>query len=534
MLLATTETTKWIPIAVTLFWTIAYILAFVSVPSVLIQRSGRPQAALAWVLVLFLLPIIGLVLWWSMGRMHLVRKRHKRRLANSEHLRLLADLHEDIPAPPQADWKYFPVRRLPREEAEWVFTPTKENRAAFLINASAAYPAMLQEIKSAKHHVHLMFYIWRKDATGTAFRDALIEKVKQGVEVRLLIDAFGAAEARGKFMRTLVEAGAEVAAFLPPKYFRRSLEINFRNHRKLLIADGCVAITGGMNIGNEYQQNWEDTAVRLKGPVVDQLQEMFADDWYFATKKEMTSADYFGLWCENTTISHGKNLVNNLAPKESAKEASEKAGLSNKNNSAITKLEKQQTEPKRQTAHRNVVCTVVASGPHTQINLMHEAFFVAITQATKRIWITTPYFFPDRAMLSALRTAVFRGIDVQIIVPRVGDSRLVTWAGRSFYPSLLRYGIRMFEYEKGFLHSKMTIIDEATSILGSANMDIRSFRLNFEASCFLHSKPLAEEVATLFECYRTNSRELSLEEVESKPYLTRLGESAANLLSPLL
>ncbi|MBN1851820.1 MAG: cardiolipin synthase [Pirellulales bacterium] len=466
----------------------AFVLALFSIPSVLMQRRGRPQSALTWVLVLFSVPIIGLVLWWAVGRRHLVRKRRRRRLATGQRSERLTDLRDELPIQPEADWDFLSVRRLPPEEAEWVFVPTHGNTVELLVDAAQAYPAMQQAIQSADQYIHVLYYIWEADPTGRLFRDLLVERARRGLEVRVLYDAIGGSAVRGKFMRPLIEAGAQVAAFMPPKLFRRSLELNFRNHRKIIVADGREAIVGGLNIGDEYQSNWRDAAVRLTGPVVDQLQEIFADDWHFTTHEDFASPNYFGAWCE--------------------------------------------TIPPPQ-AHP-AICGVVASGPHTHINLTHEAFFTAITRASERIWITTPYYIPDPVIMAALRTAVFRGVDVRMIVPQRGDSWFVTWAGRSFYPELLRAGVRLFEYGPGFLHAKTVLIDQNLSIIGSANMDIRSFRLNFEVSCLIQSTEFASDVAKLFESYLKESRELSLAEVESRPYLTRLGEAVVHLLSPIL
>lgn len=470
-------------------WGAATFLAFFSIPSVLMQRRGRPQAALAWALVLLTVPVFGLFLWWAIGRQYLKRKRLKRRRATEVLSERSCDFQQDeLPSPADSEWEFFQVKKLPQEEAEWLLPPTDENNVELLINSDEAYPVMLDAIRSAKKTIQVMFYIWQADETGEEFRDLLIERAKAGVDIRVLYDAVGSSAVRGGFMKPLLEAGAKVAAFMPPKFFRWSLDLNFRNHRKLIIADGQKAIVGGFNIGNEYKKRWWDTAVLIYGPAVDQLQEIFADDWHFTTGEDYSDAETYGQWYK-------------VEPQEKSKAA---------------------------------VCGVVASGPHTHINLTQEMFFIAINQAQDRIWITTPYFIPDQTILASLRTAVFRGVDVRLIVPANGDSRIVTWAGRSFYPELLRAGVRVFEHQSGFLHAKTAIIDSRVSIVGSANMDLRSFRLNFEVSCLLVSTGFTEDISNLLEQYLSESKELSLTEVENRPYLTRLGESVAHLFSPML
>lgn len=485
---ASSEGAAWWTWSYTLLSIVAYVLALFSVPSVLIKRQGRPQAALSWVLILFLLPLVGLFFWWLIGRQHLQRKRRKRRMATQRRAERFSSVAESLPTVPEAHWDVLPVRRLPEPESEWFFPPTRDNLIRHLVNAEEAYPAMEETIRSARRYVHVMFYIWQNDETGRYFRDLLVEKARGGVEVRLLIDAVGTYTLRRGFMRPLVEAGARVATFSPVSFLRRSLEVNFRNHRKLVLADGGEAIVGGLNIGDEYRHQWQDIALAIRGPAVDHLQEIFADDWYYTTAEDFMDRKYFGDW-------HGGDASGEV---------------------------------------HSALCGVVASGPHTQVNLMHEAFFIAISRARERIRITTPYFVPDQAILAALRTAAFRGVDVRIIVPQKSDSWLTTYAGRSYYPDLLRAGVRMFEYGGAFLHTKLALMDQSLTIVGSANMDVRSFRLNFELGCFVDSAPLAADLDRLFNRYVASSREIFLQDVENKPYLARLGESAAHLASPLL
>ena len=468
-----------------------FLLALLSIPSVLLQRRGRPQAALGWVLVLFFLPLLGLFLWWAIGRRHLVRRRRKRRLAAAKLSRHLTELRAELPSARDADWAMMSLGNLPPEEAEWVFVPTAGNRVELMVDAQQAYPAIERMIREATHHVHVLFYIWRNDATGRHFRDLLVEKAREGVEVRLLVDAVGSLHVRrGGFMEPLREAGGKVASFMPPRLFKRSLELNFRNHRKILVADGRRALVGGLNIGDEYREAWHDTAVTIEGPAVDQLQEVFADDWHFATGEDFAQARYF---------------AGGSTPGDESAESCERA-----------------------------ICEIVASGPHTEFNLTREMFFVALNSAQARIWITTPYFIPDPAISAALRSALFRGVDVRILVPARGDHLLVDFASRSFYPDLLRSDVRIFQYGGAMLHAKTVVLDDDQSIVGSANMDIRSFRLNFEVSCFVKCRDLTSQLASLFEGDLGKSHEILLADVEQTSYVRRLGEAVAHLLSPML
>lgn len=469
---------------------LTYFLALLSIPSVLLQRRGRPQAALTWVLLMFLLPYgLGLFFWWAIGRTHLKRRRRRKKQSRARMAQRLAQFQQELPTPHDEEWGLLPISRFPAEEAEWIFPPTSGNRARILVDGREAYPAMEQLIAEARHHLHLLYYIWQPDGTGRRFRDLLIDKARAGVQVRVLYDAVGGANIRRGFMAPLAAAGAEVEPFMPPRFFRRSLDLNFRNHRKLLIADGQAAILGGLNIGDEHCDNWRDTAVLVRGPVLDQLQEVFADDWYFATKRDFTSADYFGRWRRRGAESHDGHAA---------------------------------------------ACGLILSGPQTEVNLTHEAFFLAITTAKNRIALTTPYFVPDQSILHALRAAVYRGVDVRLLVPEKSDAPLVRLAGRSYYPELLRSGVKIYEYHGCILHSKTGVFDDDRSFIGSANMDIRSFRLNFELSCFLKSRALCGELSAIFERDLEQSHEVTLESVQRNSYFSRLAESAAHLMSPLL
>jgi len=470
-----------------------YLLAIISIPSVLLQRRGHPQSAIAWLLILFSLPIVGLFLWWALGRKHLTRKRRRRLRATETVSEALARLRNALPTPPEAaSWESLSLRRLPPDEAQWVFPPTSGNHVRLLRDAEQTYPAIEDAIRAATKHLHLLFYIWNDDGTGRRFRDLLVEKAHSGVEVRVLCDAVGSPAARGKLMRPLVEAGGKVGIFLPPHVFSRNPHWNFRNHRKLVIADGCRGIVGGLNIGDEYTHNWHDTALEMRGPVVDQLQEVFADDWYFTTGENLSTTRYFG--CH----------------------------LADQNESSSWGIDD------------DALCGVIASGPHTRHNLTHDTLFIAITQATHRVWITSPYLIPNPSIRAALRTAVYRGVDVRVLLPESGDTRLALWASRSYYPELLGAGVRIHEYLPYYMHAKTAVFDDDLSVVGSANIDIRSFRLNFEVSCSVRSAAFSNELATLFERDLQKSHELSYKELEKRSVSVKLIESAAQLFSPLL
>lgn len=472
----------------------SYLLAIASVPSVLLQRRGRPHAAVSWLLVLFALPGVGIFLWWAIGRKHLERQRRKRRKAAAKTATALTQLREDTQIAGSENLSLLPIERMPVEEAEWVFPPTVNNRVRLLVDAAEAYPAMEAAIRSARQNLHIAFYIWNNDDTGRKWRDLLIDKVRSGVQVRLLLDGLGSRfTRRWNMLRSLEEAGGEVSFFLPLTLFSMRPTVNFRNHRKIVVADGCTAFLGGLNIGDEYNTAWHDLAMQLEGPVVDQLQETFAEDWFFATGKEIVAPQIFCRW-------QSPEAAAELPPPDD----------------------------------EHAVCSILASGPHTPHNFTHDALLLSLSQAKRRVYISTPYLIPEETTMTALRTAVYRGVDVQVLLPANSDAWIVQWAGRSYYPDLLAAGIRLFEYQPGILHAKSVVIDDDLSIVGSANMDVRSFRLNFEASCLTRSKPLALRLLDLYSRNLRHSREITADAVAKRSYLSQLGDAAAHLLSPLM
>jgi cardiolipin synthase len=497
---------------------VSYFFVVLSVPSVLIEREGLPYAALAWILALFAMPPLGLLFWWAFGRKHLERKRRRRRRASAHVWKSLHEVERSVRSSSPSNFVGALPLKLPKEDASWVFPSTADNHIRLLNDGTEFYPAMEAAIREARDHVHVMFYIWNDDATGRRFRDLLIERAKAGVAVRILCDAYGAPKVGGAMMDPLRSAGGKVELFLPPRYFTRSPAINFRNHRKILIADSQVGFVGGINIGDEYTQNWRDLGVAIRGPAVDQLQEVFVDDWYFAAKEDITNKRYFGRWRDD----HQGRAANVAAQH---KEIAESSTL--KQETALAELSDKAMSG-------DATCAVVASGPHTMNNSLHDALFISLTRARQRIYIPTPYFIPDGSILTALRTAVYLGVDVRILLPAKTDAPIVRLAARSYYTILLRAGVRLYEYQPSILHSKSLVIDDGISVVGSANIDLRSFKLNFEATCFIESRSLTKELASTFHRDLKSSREITLKEMEARTRWTKLTEAAAHLFSPML
>jgi cardiolipin synthase len=355
------------------------------------------------------------------------------------------------------------------------------------VNADQAYVALEQSIESAQDHIHMLYYIFQEDKTGTRFRDLLIQKVKQGVTVRVLTDGVGSWGV-DSFMNPLVHAGGSFAEFLPVGTLGFHWHPNLRNHRKIAIIDGKIAFTGGVNIGDEYTGRkrkvgpWRDTNLQIRGPAVHHLQEVFAEDWFFATGEELLDERWF---------------------------------------------------PDQQPIG-DVMVQIIASGPDTETQPLQRIFFAAVTTAQERVYLTTPYFVPDQAMLVALETAALRGVDVKLLLPSRLDMQLVLHAGRSYYDQLLASGVKIYEYGSGILHAKSMVIDDRWATVGSANMDIRSFRLNFEINAAIFGQDFAHQLAQLFERDLARANQVTLEDLKHKRLAVRMAESLARILSPVL
>lgn len=460
------------------------LLALGSIPSILLQRRGRPLSALSWVLAMITLPLIGLGLWWLVGRNHLRRKKRKRRKTREMLAPHIASLSERLQRSARDEASLMPLTRLPRDLRYSIFPPTNGNRVDLLVDGPAVYGAMKEAISRAEHHVHFLFYIWDNDRTGREFGQLLCERARAGVQVRALYDAIGSRQGR-KLAAPLLSCGGQVASCLSPRLFTLKPNLNFRNHRKILVVDGKEGFIGGLNIGDGYLGDWHDVAVRVHGPALDQLQEIFVDDWFHGSGQNLASEDYFGRWAADSPAGE--------------------AG-----------------------------CAVLATGPDNPQNLIHDLLFAAINQAQERLFITTPYFIPSPSILTAIRTAVYRGVDVRLLLPAESDVPLVQMASRSYYLDILKAGAAIYEYQGGFLHAKTIVFDRELSLVGSANIDTRSFRFNFEANMFVRDEALNRSLSHLFERDQSSSIAVRIAELESRPWSSRVGEAAVQLLSPLL
>lgn len=472
---------------------VADLLALASTPSVLLRRRGRPLSAMSWILALFVVPYLGVLWWWLAGRERVDRKRRLRQKSTDEFCACVDEL--DTGQPSTAAMDEFDDL-LPRGVFHAygrmdVFSPSGNNHVELLVDGHDAFAAIERMIRGADDYIHLLFYIWQTDETGKRLRDALVEKARQGVEVRVLVDGVGSPNFERELAAPLLEAGARVGIFLPPTYLARRPTFNFRNHRKLIVVDGEEAFTGGMNVGVEYEHDWHDLALWVRGPAVQQLHITFLDDWFFATDENLATERY----------------LTAQTPQRADASAS---------------------------SVRDASFRVIASGPDTEQDGLRDALFHAINASEERLWMTTPYFIPGAEILAALRAAVQRGVDVKLILPEKGDVAIVRRASQAYYPMLLESGIRLFEYQPRMLHAKSLIVDQRYAMVGSANLDVRSFEINFELTSFVASSEFNTQLAEVFKADLDQCREVDLSEVNARSPLAKLTDALAHLTSPLL
>ncbi|ACL73043.1 phospholipase D/Transphosphatidylase [Thioalkalivibrio sulfidiphilus HL-EbGr7] len=440
------------------------------------------RAVIAWVGLIMLLPLGGSILYWLLGVNRIKsRARALREAAGHPQAPLPRTV---VPAPIDERWQ--PLVRA--GDALSPFPYTGGNRLEPLVNGETAYPAMLEAINGAKHSVALATYIFDHDPTGKEFRDALIRAHERGVAVRVLIDGVGVRYSRRSMQRALRRAGVPARLFLPMHLPRTLAAFNLRNHRKLLVVDGHTGFTGGMNlraghrIDLDVRHPVQDLHFQVRGPVVAQMQRVFTDDWRFATGETLQGDDWF-------------------PPLPSA---------------------------------GDVPARGVPDGPDEHFETLRQLMLAALAEARESITVMTPYFLPDGSLISALNSAALRGLKVDILLPARGNLPLVQWASEAMHWMVLERGCRIWLTPPPFDHSKLLLVDGEWVLLGSANWDPRSLRLNFEFNLECLDPALGRQMQDWVEARKREARALTLEESQRRSLPVRLRNGAARLLTPYL
>lgn len=459
-------------------------------PLVLLRRK-EPSATIAWLLSLVFLPALGALLFLLFGRDRVrLPARRKRELDAIVRTQVASARDESSGA-------YVPIAlESPLERALFQVgarlthqRATSGNAVQVLADGAATYDAIGAAIDAARHHVHAQYYLIRDDATGRWFRDRLVAAARRGVAVRLLMDGFGCFGLGASWTRPLRQAGARTATFLPMRSVLLQ-PVNLRNHRKIVVVDGETAFTGGFNVGDEYRGGqmagvggWRDVHIRIEGPAAAELQRVFFQDWAFATAEPIDPATYF---------------------------------------------------PAAVRPRGDATVAIVPSGPDTRTEAIHRLFFGAIVGATREVLVTTPYFVPTEALMVAMEVAAMRGVRLKLLLPARSNHRVTLHAGRSFYTRLLDAGVEVLEYQPGIVHAKTLVADGHVSLVGSANMDMRSFRLNFEIHALVHDARAAASLCATFEGYEREARAVEPAAWHRRPWAAHLKEGSARLVSPLL
>lgn len=467
-----------------LYYTIVAIYAttIAVILCVVISENRNPVKSLAWVTVLLLLPIVGIVLYLFFGRsiknMRLISRRNRKKLKRLERATPI-----DINSLDFSDTTRRQVR-LARSLTGTYYYPG--NDIKIFTNGRSKFDSLLHDLESAAKSINIQYYIFEDDYIGTAIAEILMRKASQGVKVRLIYDHVGSFHVKNKFFKKLRNAGVDAYPFFKVNFPLLGYRINWRNHRKIVVIDSRMAYIGGMNVADRYIDGgkfkmWRDTHLRITGPGVASLEYSFAVDWNFM----------------------GQPLI-----------------------------EHDPMASKQHTGDMGV--QLITSGPTNQWSNVEMMFHKAIAAAAERVWIQTPYFLPTEGLLKALVTAALSNVDVRIMVPRVTDSSILRYASMSYVAECLRAGIKIYFYEPGMLHSKVIVIDNEVTSVGSTNFDFRSFEHNFEANLFIYSKTFNQNMADIFIADQRKSTRILAAEWKKRPRRHKVAESLLRLLSPIL
>ena len=461
-----------------------FLLAVVATIVVIVMDNRNPYKTLAWVLVLVFLPVVGLAFYYFFGqdtrREKLISKKGFKRLTKYPMMEF--QMQESFKVSEEKQHQL--IRFFQRVN---LALPFEGNSMKIFQDGSSMLQALLATINSAKHHIHVEFYIFEDDVVGCLVKDALIEKAREGVEIRVLYDDVGCWKVPHRFYDEMREAGIEVRGFLKVRFPRFTSKVNYRNHRKLVVVDGRIGFVGGMNLAERYLKGvpwgiWKDIMMQVEGKAVYGLQMAFLTDWYATDHSLITSSSYFPQMEDK-----GTSLMQ-----------------------------------------------VVTSDPVGEWKDIMQGLLIAITSAQKYVYIQSPYLLPTEPILLALKTAAAAGVDVRIMIPEKSDSRMVHWGTMSYLQELMEAGIKIYMYQKGFLHSKLIVCDDCLSSVGSTNMDFRSFEHNFEINAFMYDKTSALMLKDIFLSDQKDAKLLHLKEWRMRPWSQKVKESVIRLFAPLL
>jgi cardiolipin synthase len=462
---------------------ILYFFTVLSIVAVVISENRNPIKTVAWILAVVFLPFIGIIWYAFFGQDTTKRYVISKRMYSKLKKRPLDVMETPVEVSvPEAHVTLVSLLR------NLDYNPLLGgNDVKLFTNGQDKFEHLFADIEKAKKHIHVEYYILMDDETGRKFREALIRKANEGVEVRVIYDSFGSRKAKKKFFEEFRMAGIETEPFLKLTWSALTSRLNYRTHRKIVVIDGRIGYIGGMNIADRYIKglkwgSWRDTHARIEGKGVQGLQSVFLIDWYFVSQTLITSRNYFPMLDD----------------------------------------------------FGQCPMQIVNSGPLSEENGISYGITQAVYEARKSIFIQTPYFLPPDTMVDALQAAAIRGVDVRLMTSERSDVPLVQMASRSFFKEMLRAGVKIYQYRNGFLHAKMMVFDHSLTLIGSANFDSRSFDQNFEVEAFIYDNQLAEKAEDIFVDDQRHCEQISLREWLKRPVTKRFFESLARLFAPLL
>ncbi|HTE00171.1 MAG TPA: cardiolipin synthase [Mucilaginibacter sp.] len=476
---------------------VVYVFILIMVCLRIIYDTRSTDKALSYILIAILVPIVGIIIYFTVGQNYRKEKLYSKKIINDS--QLLEELRKRIVMESEKAWNTpEPAVQKHKKLARYLLKDglsplSANNEVKLLLNGENKFPEVLESLRNAKHHIHIQYYIFEDGDIADQIKDVLIQKAQEGVQVRFIYDDFGSRSIRKELVDELLNGGVQAFPFYKIRFILFANRINYRNHRKMIIIDGCIGFTGGINVSDRYINNnnkkpkqlfWRDTHVKITGPGVYYLQYLFICDWNFCSGKRLKPQEEF--FC---TKSNGKGKA---------------------------------------------IVQIAASGPDSDFPTLMFSLVQTIGLAEEELLITTPYFIPGDSIMDALHVAALSGVKVKLLVPGKSDSAFVDSASRSNYGELLESGVEIYLYQKGFVHAKTIVSDGQLSIIGTANMDHRSFELNFEVNSMIYDTPTAQQLRNAFYNDIKDAKQINPKTWKRRPLYKQLPERLIRLLSSLL
>ena len=474
---------------------IIYIIFLIGVSLRIIYDTQSVTKTLAYLLLVVFLPLIGVFIHFSFGINYRKNKLYNKKIIQDQKQEelVLAKLHSYNLKNLEGVGEHDDFSGLMKMIYETDRSPlTTNNSVELLINGEKKFPEVLDALRQAKNHIHIEYYIYEDDEIGRAIEQILIEKAKSGVEVRFIYDDFGSASIRKTLAKRLRENGVKAFPFYKIKLIKLASRLNYRNHRKIIVIDGHISFVGGINVSDKYDNShdgnklyWRDTHLKIEGDATSILQHIFIGDWNYCSNEKVT-------------------IDENYFPKPE-----------------LMPLQTKKVQ-------------IVSSGPDSDRPNIYYAIVKSIQSAKKEIFLTSPYFIPGETIIDAMKMASLSGVDVRLLVPGISDSFLVNAAAKSYYTELLKAGVKIYLYQKGFVHAKTLVADGCLAMVGTANLDYRSFDLNFEVNAVVYDEEIAKELTANFELDLQDAEKIEIEAWLNRPKHIQLVEKVVRLVSPML